>query len=587
MYGPTLPFSQELHAEKYREEGEGFSEAMSRVAAATKDSDEHYKSWREILLNQRFLPAGRIQAAMGAARRVTAYNCYVSGTIDDSFVSGGGSIMNRATEAVTTMRMGGGIGYDFSELRPRGSHIKSLNSSASGPVSFMEIYDALCRTIMSAGHRRGAQMGVLRVDHPDVMEFIHAKQNESRLTAFNMSLAVTDEFMECLATGRAFQLKWKGRVYDEIDPVALWETIMRSTWDWAEPGVLFIDTINQMNNLYYCETIAATNPCGEQPLPPFGACLLGSQNLVKYISDGVRPEFDWELFARDIPIVHAGMDNVVDRAIYPLREQEVEASLKRRMGVGITGLANAAERLGFQYGTPEFIAFERKVLRTQLNEFYKASAMRAKDKGSFPMYSAEKFLTGRFVTSGVLDDETLYLMQKNGMRNSHLTSIAPTGTISLTADNVSSGLEPVFAHNVSRTVKGFDGEKIVDLPDYAFARWGLRCKLAENVSVDEHVSVLIAASKYVDSAISKTCNVPSDTNWESFKSIYIRAWEGGAKGCTTYQVAGKRSGILNKAKEPEDAQLTLPGFTAAPPLAEEIDPAPWVCDIVNGVKDCG
>lgn len=270
--GPQLAFSDQLHATKYRNEGESFREAMNRVASALKDDDQSFHDFRDILMDMRFLPAGRVQAAMGAPRAVTPYNCFVSGTIADSFVDGEGSIMSRATEAAQTMRLGGGIGYGFSTLRPSGSLIKSLMSTSGGPLGFMRIFDALCGCVSSAGHRRGAQMGVMRIDHPDIESFIRAKQNVTDFTNFNLSIGVTNEFMRCLATGEQFALQFEGKVHHYVDPRALWELVMRSTWDWAEPGVLFIDTINDMNNLWYCETIEATNPCAEQPLPPFGAC---------------------------------------------------------------------------------------------------------------------------------------------------------------------------------------------------------------------------------------------------------------------------------------------------------------------------
>jgi len=258
MFGPTLPISEEIHSTKYRSRGESFKEAMSRVASALSDSSEHYHNFRDILLNQRFLPAGRIQASVGAPRITTPYNCFVSGTINDD----SDSIMDKAKEAFQTMRLGGGIGYDFSELRPRGDLIRSLDSSSSGPISFMDIFNSVCGTVSSAGHRRGAQMGVLRIDHPDIEEFIRCKQNSDRLTNFNISIAVTDSFMEALKSGSNFPLTFEGRVYKQVNARALWEELMRSTWDWAEPGVLFIDTINKKNNLWYCEEIAATNPCG-------------------------------------------------------------------------------------------------------------------------------------------------------------------------------------------------------------------------------------------------------------------------------------------------------------------------------------
>ncbi|MGL5115202.1 MAG: adenosylcobalamin-dependent ribonucleoside-diphosphate reductase, partial [Beijerinckiaceae bacterium] len=450
--GPTLPFSERTHSLKYRNEGESFRESQNRIAAALKEDDEHFHSLRQILLDMRFLAAGRVQAAMGSPRKVTPYNCFVSDTIADSFIDGDGSIMQRATEAAQTMRLGGGIGYDFSTLRPRGSLIKSLNSSSSGVVSFMQIFNAVCGTVSSAGHRRGAQMGVLRVDHPDIEEFVHAKQNTNNLTNFNMSVAITDEFMWCVETGRPFVLKFNGQTYREIDAAALWEAIMRSTWDWAEPGVLFIDQINKMNNLWYCEHIAATNPCGEQPLPPNGACLLGSFNLVKYVFniEGVF-FFDFYRLTQDIPVIVRAMDNVIDRAVYPLPAQRLEATSKRRMGLGVTGMANAIEAVtGQPYGSEGFLTMQSKILSLLRNECYRASAVLAKEKGSFPLFNKEKYLQGGFIKTLPLD--VINLISQYGIRNSHLTSIAPCGTISLSADNVSSGIEPVFAYDLSRDV---------------------------------------------------------------------------------------------------------------------------------------
>ena len=344
LYGPQVPACEELHANKYRLPNESFEEAASRNAAAMSDDQDHRKEIKEIFLNQRFMPAGRVQSAMGSPRDVTAYNCFVSGTIEDSMES----IMARATQAAETMRRGGGIGYDFSSIRPNGDRIVSLDSSASGPVSFMHIFDAVCRTIVSAGHRRGAMMGVLRVDHPDIEQFIRAKQNQDQLTNFNISIGVTDDFMHSVIKDTPFNLTFNDQVYKQINARALWDEIMRANWEWAEPGVLFIDRINQDNPLYYCETIAATNPCGEQPLPPYGACLLGSFNLVKYVEEN---HFDFDLFKVDIPHVVRAMDNVIDRTRYPLPEQQEEAKNKRRMGLGITGLANCLTLVGLRYGS--------------------------------------------------------------------------------------------------------------------------------------------------------------------------------------------------------------------------------------------
>ena len=324
-YGPTLPISEEIHAMKYRGKGESFKEAMTRVAEALKDNETHFNNFRTILYNQRFLPAGRVQSAMGAPRRVTPYNCFVSTTIEDSM----DGIMDAAKRAAETMRLGGGIGYDFSTLRPKGTLIKSLESKSSGPISFMGIFDAVCKTIASAGHRRGAQMGVLRVDHPDIEEFIKAKRNHTELTGFNISVGVTDKFMTAVKEGTDFDLVFNDEVRKTVDARALWDMIMRSTWDWAEPGILFIDRINQKNNLHYCEKIAATNPCGEQPLPPNGACLLGSFNLTKYVLEhDDKYVFNMNQLRNDIPHVVRAMDNVIDRATYPLKEQEEEAKTK-------------------------------------------------------------------------------------------------------------------------------------------------------------------------------------------------------------------------------------------------------------------
>lgn len=547
-YGPTLPISKEIHAMKYRLEGEPFEDAMYRISSTLSDNDEHRKALSDILLNMRFMPAGRVQSAIGSPRRTTPYNCFVSGKINDDFED----IMAKATEAGKTMRLGGGIGYDFSTLRPRGAIIRSLGSHASGPVSFMDIYDSICGTIASAGHRRGAQMGVLRVDHPDIEEFIHAKRNSDRLTRFNISVGITDDFMEAVKRGTNFKLKWRGRVYKTVDARALWDSIMRSTWDWAEPGVLFIDRINKQNNLWYAEEIHATNPCGEQPLPAYGACLLGSFNLVKYI-DGHSGLFMWDWFKTDIKAVVRAMDNVVDEAIYPLPMQEEEAKNKRRMGLGVTGLANAIEYLGYGYGTDEFLHMTESVLRTLRDTAYQTSIELAKEKGSFPLFDKEKYLEGEFIQT--LPDSIKDGIAAHGIRNSHLLSIAPTGTISLSADNISSGIEPVFTHSYTRTIQTFDGPRFEDVEDYGYRVWGVEGRTANEIPVQDHVKVLAVAQKYVDSACSKTCNVGDDVTFDEFKDVYMYAYDNGAKGCTTFRAAGKRYGILNeKPTEPVEKE---------------------------------
>ena len=567
-YGPQIQACDDLHAQKYRLPNESFNEACARQASSMSDSDEHRTAFKNILLNQRYMPAGRVQAAMGSPKNVTAYNCFVSGTIEDSM----DSIMDKAKEAAETMRRGGGIGFDFSRIRPRNDRIVSLDSSASGPVSFMAIFDSVCNTIVSAGHRRGAMMSVLRVDHPDIEEFIRAKKDSTTLTNFNVSVGVTDEFMDCVAKDKMFDLKFDGRVYNTVNAKALWDEIMRNNWDWAEPGVLFIDRINEDNNLYYAETIEATNPCGEQPLPPYGACLLGSFNLVKYMDKANQHKdyytFDYLQFKMDIPHVVRAMDNVIDRTQYPLVAQEKEAKAKRRMGLGITGLANVLTLMGIKYGSSEAVRITRKITKTLMCGAYETSALLGKEKGTFPLYSDE-YLDSKFIQRLPLDIQDL--INKYGIRNSHLTSIAPTGTISFTADNISSGVEPVFSNQLDRTVQTEQGPIIVPLKDYVYNTYGLRNVEADDLSTDDHLDMQIAVQPFVDSAVSKTINVSEKVTFDEFKDIYMKAWKGKLKGCTTFRLAGKRYGILNKVE----------------PLEEPIEGAACFIDPATGNKECG
>jgi len=543
-YGMRTRLADEIDTTKYRQTGEDFYSKVVRIADALKDDDEHFDEFKRVLRDLRFLPAGRVQNAMGSTRQTTAYNCFVSGIIDDSM----DSIMAKASEAAFTMKAGGGIGYDFSRLRPRGDHIKTLDSKSSGAVSFMGIFDAVCQTIASSGHRRGAQMGVLRIDHPDIEQFITAKNNSDKLTGFNISIGVTDEFMEHLEQGKPFPLKFEGKVYREVDPVALWDMVMRSTWDWAEPGILFLDRLNEMNNLWYCETLEATNPCAEQCLPPYGACLLGSFNLTKYVDIEERA-FNYDKFKQDIHVVVRAMDNVIDRTIYPLPQQEQEAKNKRRMGLGVTGLANAAEMMGMAYATDEFMGFTETVLSALRDETYSCSADLASEKGSFPLYDWEQYTQGNFIKT--LPEWLQQKIEAQGMRNSHLTSIAPTGTISLTADNVSSGIEPPFSLYYDRTIQGFDGASVERVEDYAY-RHGVSGRTANEISAQEHLAVLSLAQKFIDSAVSKTCNVGDHVTYDEFKTLYYDAWKAGCKGVTTFRAAGKRFGILNEVNDNEE-----------------------------------
>lgn len=546
MSGPKIPVAIWADEKKYRQEGEEYKQKCARVAEALSDDTWHFRQFYNILHDQRFLPGGRVQAASGSYRDITAFNCFVMKQVPDSLMG----IMGVATEAAKTMQLGGGVGYDFSAIRPRGERIKSLGSQASGPVSFMGIMDSICKTIASAGHRRGAQMGCLRVDHPDIMEFITSKTNHDKLTQFNISVLVTDTFLEAVKSDSKFDLVFEGKVYDTVNARSLWDSILRATWDWAEPGVIFIDRVNQMNNLWYCEDISCTNPCGEQPLPEYGACLLGSFNLTKYITHyddttGVSYKFNWSQLECDIPNVVRAMDNVIDETTYPLQEQEVEAKSKRRMGLGVTGLANTLGALGIVYGTAEAKDFTKELLKFIANRCYMSSASLAAEKGAFPLFNKEKYLGGKFIKK--LDLDVQEAIATFGIRNSHLTSIAPTGTISLTANNVSSGIEPVFSLSYERTIQTFDGPTVEKVEDYAYREWGISCITADEISVQDHVGMLISAQEWVDSACSKTCNVGPKVTWDAFKEVYMSAYEGGAKGCTTFRANGKRFGILNSS----------------------------------------
>lgn len=584
MYkGPTNLVSIDQHIQKYRlNENETFEQCVSRIARGLSDNSTHEGKLKDILGFQRFLPAGRVQRAIGSNLEVTAFNCFVSGTIADS----SNDIFEKVKEAFQTMRRGGGIGYDFSTIRPRDALISTLGSGSSGPVTFMDIFDSTCKTVQSAGGRRGAQMAVLRVDHPDIEEFIDAKTkpNEDdvrvaesltdnthtvevakiislrrQLSAFNVSVGVTNDFMAALGSDTEYALKFEGKVYEYKKASEIWDKLMRATWDWAEPGILFIDRINELNNLYYCETIAATNPCGEQPLPPYGACLLGSFALPNYITKKNETfRFDWDLFKQDIPEVVRAMDNVIDTTIYPLGAQKDEAVSKRRMGLGVTGVANAIEALGFPYDSFEFKEVLSNILNTLANHSYLASIELAREKGSFPLFDREKYLSGQHIQSNIYNAEVLDGINTYGIRNSHLTSIAPTGTISLSADNMSSGIEPVFAYNTKREIKEKNGKSTFhEIEDYGLANFGVRGKRANDISVNDHVSILAMSQHFIDSSVSKTCNVGDNVTFEEFKDVYKKAWIEGAKGCTTFRAAGKRFGILESLDVEDGAACTF------------------------------
>ena len=507
----------------------------------------------------RFLPAGRIVAGAGTDRDVTLFNCFVMGTIPDS-LSG---IFENLKEAALTMQQGGGIGYDFSTIRPKGAEVKGVAADASGPLSFMDVWDAMCRTIMSAGSRRGAMMAVMRCDHPDIEDFVAAKSDPARLRNFNLSVLVTDAFMAAVKAGGPWELAFGGKVYRTVEARDLWNRIMRATYDYAEPGVIFIDRINAMNNLAYAETIAATNPCGEQPLPPYGACLLGSINLARLVADpfGRGARLD-EAALDDLTATAVRMmDNVVDVSRFPLPQQAEEARAKRRIGLGVTGLADALLMVGLRYGSPEAAAQTEAWLHRIARAAYLTSAGLAKEKGAFPLFDADRFLASG--TMAQMDADVREAVRTHGIRNALLTSVAPTGTISLYAGNVSSGIEPVFAYAYTRKVLQKDGSRTEEVvEDYALSLWRARFGdkplpdwfvNAQTLAPGDHVRMQAAAQKWIDSSISKTINVPEEITFDAFKDVYLQAYETGCKGCTTYR-PNQVTGSVLTVSEAEEAR---------------------------------
>src|SRR4051812_27063383 len=521
------------------------------LAAAETDPVRWERTFYEALQDFRFLPAGRILSGAGTDRRVTLFNCFVMGDIADDL----GSIFAHLREAALTMQQGGGIGYDFSTLRPKGSPVRGVGADASGPLSFMEVWDAMCRTIMSAGARRGAMMATMRCDHPDIEDFVAAKREPGQLRNFNLSVLVTDPFMAAVQADAEWPLVFGGRVHHVVRARALFDQITRATYDYAEPGVLFIDRINARNNLHYCETIHATNPCAEQPLPPYGACLLGSINLARLVQlpftsqAHVDPAALADLVATSVRM----MDNTIDVSGFPLEPQLQEAMAKRRIGLGITGLADALMMVGLRYGTPEAASRAGDWARQINRAAYIASAHLPAEKGPFPLFDREPYLAGQTVRE--LDEDVRALSAEHGIRHALLTSIAPTGTISLVADNVSSGIEPVFALAYTRKVLQPDGTRTEEeVSDYALRRYralhGDAAPLpahfvtAQDLTPAEHVRMQAAVQRHVDSAISKTVNVPEDISFEAFQAVYLDAYRSGCKGCTTYRPNAVTGSVL-------------------------------------------
>jgi ribonucleoside-diphosphate reductase alpha chain len=572
----AAPIAEQIWDMKYRFKGPDGSpvdltveDSWRRIARDLSKVEDDTAHWEDqfytALEDFKYLPAGRITAGAGTARQVTLFNCFVMGTVPDSI----GGIFEMLREAALTMQQGGGIGYDFSTIRPKGSDVHGVAADASGPLSFMDVWDAMCRTIMSAGSRRGAMMATMRCDHPDIESFISAKSDAARLRMFNMSVLVTDAFMEAVKADGPWELQFDGMVYHTLPARDLWNKIMQATYEFAEPGVIFIDRINAANNLAYCETIAATNPCGEQPLPPYGACLLGSINLARLVSDpfGDAAELDEAALGELVATAVRMMDNVVDVSKFPLPEQAAEAKAKRRIGLGVTGLADALLMLGLRYGSDEAADQTERWLHAISRAAYLASVELAKEKGAFPLFDAEAYLASGTMLQ--MDEDVRDAIREHGIRNALLTSIAPTGTISLYAGNVSSGIEPVFAYAYTRKVLQKDGSRTEEeVIDYAVQMW--RDKFgdaelpdyfvnAQTLDPLEHVKMQAAAQKWVDSSISKTINCPEDISFDAFKDVYMLAWDSGCKGCTTYRPNDITGSVLTVS----EATDVVPGETPA------------------------
>jgi ribonucleoside-diphosphate reductase alpha chain len=557
-----------------------FARVATAVAAAEKPDVR--ARWRDefqrALSGFRFLPAGRVLAGAGSGRSVTMFNCFVMGSIGDDMAS----IFDNLKEAALTMQQGGGIGHDFSTLRPAGATVRGVGADASGPVSFMDVWDAMCRTIMSAGSRRGAMMATLRCDHPDIEAFIEAKRDKERLRNFNLSVLVTDRFMKAVKDDEPWDLVFGGKVYRTVSARGLWDRIMASTYAYAEPGVVFIDRINARNNLAYVEQISATNPCGEQPLPPYGACLLGSINLAKLIKDPFTDKAGLDESELDAltRVAVRFLDNVIDVSNYPLPQQEREAKSKRRIGLGVTGLADALIMCRARYGSEQSVALIERWMKAIQRAAYSASSAIAAEKGPFPLFVRDKYLDGQSVRE--LDQDVRTSIALHGVRNALLTSIAPTGTISMLAENVSSGIEPAFAYSYKRKITKAGGERSEEqVEDYAYRRYRelkgdgplpAYFVNAQELSPEAHIAVQAAAQKYVDSSISKTVNCPADISFEAFKDVYLRAYETGCKGCTTWRPNDITGSILS-VEERKPAPRVEPA-RQEPGLIGEVLPAP-------------
>jgi len=587
------PISIDVLLEKYAKGDEKtVDEVRRRVASglAQVEKPELREIWEKRFYDAMvdgFIPGGRVNSAAGTGIAATLINCFVQpvGDAISGVKNGVPSIYLALSQAAETMRRGGGVGYDFSPIRPKGALVHGTHSRASGPISYMRVFDKSCETLESAGARRGAQMGMMRCDHPDIEEFINAKHDGS-LPNFNMSVAVTDAFMQAVESDTDIELvhaaepfdqdsTYQGAdglwVYRKAKARELFDQIMRSTYSHAEPGVIFVDRVNADNNLAYCETIAATNPCGEQPLPPYGCCCLGSINLTRFVNDPFAESgsFDWERFRAVTKVSIRALDNVLDATLWPLSEQASEAANKRRVGLGFTGLGNTLTMLSLRYDSEPARRFAADIARTMRDAAYEASVEYASEKGRFPLFDAEQFLAAPHCASR-LPDKLKAEIRKHGIRNSHLLSIAPTGTISLAfAGNASGGIEPTFSWTYVRKKRMPDGTKQeYTVEDYAFRLFkrmgGDEDKLppafvsALEMSARDHMQMIAAVQPYVDAAISKTVNVPEDYPFEDFKGLYLEAWKAGLKGITTYRPNNVIGSVLEIRKEPAQGHDPAP-----------------------------
>ncbi len=563
--------SQHVWRTKYRYVEDGVvhdrsvEDTWHRVACALAAVERRdRKMWEtrffDLLDGYKFLPGGRILAGAGTSLRVTLFNCFVMGVIEDSLPG----ILRALSEGAVTLQQGGGIGYDFSTLRPKGMRAKGTGAIASGPVPFMMVWDALSETLMSTGPRRAAIMGSLRCDHPDIKTFVNAKREPGRLRHFNLSVQITDAFMTAVRSDAEWPLVFAGAVVRRIPARALWDQILRTAYETAEPGVLFIDRINRMNNLWYREAIATTNPCGEVPLPPYGACDLGSINLTRFIEEPftIGARLDMSALETIVETAVRFIDNVIDVSRFPLPQHEENAHGSRRIGLGITGLANALVMLGLRYDSKRSITLAGEVMRRICHSAYRASVGLAREKGAFPFFDRDKFLDGAFVRT--LPGDIRSGIAEHGIRNSHLTAIAPTGSISLLAGNVSSGIEPIFAPTYRRPVLDENGAvREFELTDYALGLWRKLGHLAPalpgafvtagELAINAHLEMQAALQAQVDNAISKTVNVPEECSFEAFCQIFETAYDKGLKGCTTYRPNPVRGALLQGGDAAVDA----------------------------------